>query len=570
MCEIVDLESDDAILVSDEESEEEVTEVTPAAVLCVGIVEAGTERLLELLCRRHVSSVVDARVQPERSVAQLRRSCAARGLAFDWRPALSSRGSGAPAGDRAAAVLRLAAAAQGAGEKGWPCVLFAGEDWHRCPARQRLAEELGARHVELRHTSEKDKVPLAPVTAQVPALPGKRKRRPQGGELSGGSLLSINSIPGAEGETVFEDRCSGPRRKRLRSLAKVALAAAAAGLSVLAYRRLQEAFHRRKVLEQLERWTNRGPAKEPVVDCQVPVEYGADAEDVEYDVVEVPVGLAFECERLRHQLREKFLCDDLKLIEELSSYFEKSSENDEALLELPWIDLAALAQLTYWYDRRPRGDEVELPKEERPRDAKYGRWTKKISREKVIYSSVGLKSRVRTRGHLGAKVFRRPAGVDVTRLSTLQRAASLCGHDQLLELVETTMESLRPRNVARIPWSEVERHSSKDDLWLLIDGKVYDVTSFLSLHPGGGQLVVDAAAQDSTSLFEKTHGEGLRYSLRLLNQFFIGVCENPAEAKVADEEHPSPEFLQTLRSITGALHTFDEAKATGEAQGILR
>lgn len=364
-------------------------------------------------------------------------------------------------------------------------------------------------------------------------------------------------------------------RRRLRRLGKLALAAAAAGLSVLAYQKFQERWRRKQLEEHLERWTSRGPAKEPVVECQVPVEHGASGEDLEYDVVEVPVGLAFECERLRHQLREKFLCDDLKLVEELSSYFAKKGgeedEEEEALLQLPWIDLAALAQLTYWYDRRPRGDEeVELPKEERPRDAKYGRWTKKISREKVIYSSVGLKSRVRTRGHLGAKVFRRPAGVDVTRLSTLQRAASLCGHDPLLELVETTMESLRPRNVARIPWSEVEKHSSKDDLWLLIDGKVYDVTSFLSLHPGGGQLVVDAAAQDSTSLFERTHGEGLRYSLRLLNQFFIGVCENPGEAKPAEEEQPTPEFLSTLRSITGALHTFDEAKATGEAQGILR
>ena len=82
--------------------------------------------------------------------------------------------------------------------------------------------------------------------------------------------------------------------------------------------------------------------------------------------------------------------------------------------------------------------------------------------------------------------------------------------------------------------------------------------------------MVDAAGLDSTSLFERTHGEGLRYSLRLLNQFFIGVCENPQEAKPAEEEMASKEFLETLRSITGALHTFDEAKATGEAQGILR
>ena len=32
------------------------------------------------------------RQRPERSVAQLRRGCAARGIAFDWRPAVSSRG----------------------------------------------------------------------------------------------------------------------------------------------------------------------------------------------------------------------------------------------------------------------------------------------------------------------------------------------------------------------------------------------------------------------------------------------------------------------------------------------
>jgi len=128
------------------------------------------------------------------------------------------------------------------------------------------------------------------------------------------------------------------------------------------------------------------------------------------------------------------------------------------------------------------------------------------------------------------------------------------------------MEQLRPRNVARIPWAEVKRHTKKDDLWLLIDNKVYDVTPFVDLHPGGGQLILDAAAQDATYAFEESHGAGLRYSLRLLNQFFIGVCdEGPSGEKPA-----SPEFLETLRSITGALHTFDEAKATGEAQGLLR
>jgi len=385
---------------------------------------------------------------------------------------------------------------------------------------------------------------------------------------------------------------------------------------VLGYSWLLKARRRWRALEQLDRWVERGPAKEPVVECEVPVEHALGGEEPDTDIVEVPVGLIFECERLRASLRAALLggCEggdasaaaggaaggegrgdevDVELVEALAFAFAAygadggdEEEGEDAAepsappaVRLPWIDVAALAQLTYWYDRRPRtaeedgagaaaGAAAARGEEERLVDAKYGRWTKKLSREKVIYGAVAL--RYRSRAHLGQQVFRRPAGVDVTRLGTLRRAAALCGHGPLIGLVEETMERLQPRNVARITWEEVSRHTAKDDTWLLIDGKVYDVTPFLGLHPGGGQLIVEAAGQDATSLFERTHGEGLRYSLRLLNQFFIGVCADPNKAAPADEAQPTPEFLATLRSITGALHAFDEAKATGEAQGILR
>merc|ERR1711907_59826 len=109
--------------------------------------------------------------------------------------------------------------------------------------------------------------------------------------------------------------------------------------------------------------------------------------------------------------------------------------------------------------------------------------------------------------------------------------------------VETTMEQLQPRNVAKISFEEIRKHSTKEYFWLLIDGKVYDVTPFLDLHPGGGQLIMDAAAQDATSKFELTHAEGLRYSLRLLNQFFIGVCDGHEEAPKMDPTPASQEFL---------------------------
>ncbi|CAL1134285.1 unnamed protein product [Cladocopium goreaui] len=195
MCEIVDVESDDDVVLV--ESDAEITGVTPS-VLCVGVVDAGTERLLDLLEKHQVSSILDARVQPQRSVAQLRRGCAARGISFEWRPALSSRGAGAAAGDRAAAVLRLAAAARG---KGWPCVLFAGKDWGHCAARQHLAAELAARDVHLYHASEEDQLPLTPAKA-AKALPQHplAKPRKKRGVTEGSPCALASTAP----DTVFE------------------------------------------------------------------------------------------------------------------------------------------------------------------------------------------------------------------------------------------------------------------------------------------------------------------------------------------------------------------------------
>ena len=47
---------------------------------------------------------------------------------------------------------------------------------------------------------------------------------------------------------------------------------------------------------------------------------------------------------------------------------------------------------------------------------------------------------------------------------------------------------------------EIFEHNTKDSCWLLIDGKVYDVTKFK--HPGGKQILLQNAGQDATTQFE--------------------------------------------------------------------
>ncbi|KAL7126019.1 hypothetical protein ABFS83_14G156600 [Erythranthe nasuta] len=51
-------------------------------------------------------------------------------------------------------------------------------------------------------------------------------------------------------------------------------------------------------------------------------------------------------------------------------------------------------------------------------------------------------------------------------------------------------------------FEEVVKHKNKHDCWLIISGKVYDVTAFLEDHPGGDDILLESAGKDATSEFE--------------------------------------------------------------------
>ena len=75
--------------------------------------------------------------------------------------------------------------------------------------------------------------------------------------------------------------------------------------------------------------------------------------------------------------------------------------------------------------------------------------------------------------------------------------------------------------------TEIAKHNSREDCWLLIDGKVYDVTEFIAggKH-GGGDAILEGCGIDSTELYEtRPMGSGTPHSdfaRGLLNNFYIG------------------------------------------------
>ncbi|CAE8585710.1 unnamed protein product [Polarella glacialis] len=56
-----------------------------------------------------------------------------------------------------------------------------------------------------------------------------------------------------------------------------------------------------------------------------------------------------------------------------------------------------------------------------------------------------------------------------------------------------------------IPMSEVAKHTSKSDCWVVVAGQVLNVTSFLSEHPGGELAILTFAGKDATEEFNMIH-----------------------------------------------------------------
>jgi len=68
----------------------------------------------------------------------------------------------------------------------------------------------------------------------------------------------------------------------------------------------------------------------------------------------------------------------------------------------------------------------------------------------------------------------------------------------------------------------IKSHNTSDDCWLVIHKKVYDVSSYLSSHPGGAEIILSCAGKDATREFDDIgHSKS---AIRTLAKYEIGVC----------------------------------------------
>lgn len=113
---------------------------------------------------------------------------------------------------------------------------------------------------------------------------------------------------------------------------------------------------------------------------------------------------------------------------------------------------------------------------------------------------------------------------------------------------EDTLPSNGELSLKRYSVEAVSKHNTPNDCWLIIWGKVYDVTSWVPRHPGG-MMILLKAGNDSTQIFESYHP---LYVRKMLGRYCIGEVEEDTDnslrcSSIQYREAGSELFYMTLK-----------------------
>ena len=69
--------------------------------------------------------------------------------------------------------------------------------------------------------------------------------------------------------------------------------------------------------------------------------------------------------------------------------------------------------------------------------------------------------------------------------------------------------------------SEVALHNKDGDCWLVIEGKVYNVSEYMGKHPGGADIMVEnSSGKDATEEYE--NADHTKRAREMLAKYYIG------------------------------------------------
>lgn len=88
--------------------------------------------------------------------------------------------------------------------------------------------------------------------------------------------------------------------------------------------------------------------------------------------------------------------------------------------------------------------------------------------------------------------------------------------------ITQTPPATKPTNTSKsYTTGDVATHNNQSSCWTMVNGNVYDVTSYINSHPGGQSAVESICGIDGSGAFNNQHG-GASKPEKVLQSFLIG------------------------------------------------
>lgn len=96
--------------------------------------------------------------------------------------------------------------------------------------------------------------------------------------------------------------------------------------------------------------------------------------------------------------------------------------------------------------------------------------------------------------------------------------------ENLVNAATSTEQATNQVIVKKYSLAELSQHTTRDNCWIGIEGKVYNVTTFIDKHPGGDKIL-QGCGKDATELFGKIRAHAKQSVQALKEKFLIGELQ---------------------------------------------
>jgi cytochrome b involved in lipid metabolism len=89
----------------------------------------------------------------------------------------------------------------------------------------------------------------------------------------------------------------------------------------------------------------------------------------------------------------------------------------------------------------------------------------------------------------------------------------------------TDNQATSTTQISTFTLADIATHATETDCWTTIDGNVYNLTQFITEHPGGKRGIIGICGKDGTEAFREQHGKGGRAQVVVFAKYKVGILK---------------------------------------------